>query len=812
MKLKYLLAVLCVAAGVCFCCGCNDREAREVRKVTAVRGGGQCAMPGEKYTDFLQVRVDGADGEPLAGEKVRFVPQPGSELKVEPAEAVSDAGGIVMTHVTAGKQVGDLYLNVIPESKPERAAVVRFVSGVALTGTRQEAHAGTVLPEPISVRVVDASGKPAPNAKVFFSLAGEPQGGGAKLTKTSTVTNSEGVADSGMIVGSKTGKYKVSIDVTGPASFRPLVVDVMGLNLTGLLMGVAGGLALFVFGMTMMSNGLQVAAGERMRSLLRFFSSNRFMAIISGALVTAVLQSSSATTVMVIGFINAGLLSLLQALGIVFGANIGTTMTAQLVAFKLDDVIMPAIIAGLIISFIKWRPLRGWGDMLLGFGLLFFGMKIMSSDLKIIADFPSFARFFQSFDCAPVNGSLPYGAMLGAILIGVIVTVIIQSSSATTGIVIALGAGGLVNLYTAVALILGSNIGTTITAILAALPANRVAKQAALAHTLFNVIGVIIVVGTFWITWGDTGVPVFFYAVNFFTDGNAFALIPQNMPRHIANAHTLFNVFTTLILVPFIPFLARICERLIPVRSAKVRYQYLEPNLINNPAIALDQTVMVMRRMLRKAWKMVDRSIREHFIHANVDEEGFAALEKREKRIDDLQSEITNYLTLVMQRKLSERQAKVLPLLMHCTNDAERVADHTEVILMLTRRLAESGHKLSEDAIGELNELQTRLSSQAECAIALLDRYEEKWCIQAAEDKEVISKLVKRFEETHIARLRDQKCNATAGVIFIELLGEVDKISSRLSNIVERAYPISQRSAVPTPVRKAVQPESGAQA
>ncbi|MBR2642093.1 MAG: Na/Pi cotransporter family protein, partial [Lentisphaeria bacterium] len=529
-------------------------------------------------------------------------------------------------------------------------------------------------------------------------------------------------------------------------------------------------------------------------------------------LVTAVLQSSSATTVMVIGFINAGLLSLLQALGIVFGANIGTTMTAQLVAFKLDDVIMPAIIAGLIISFIKWRPLRGWGDMLLGFGLLFFGMKIMSSDLKIIADFPSFAKFFQSFDCAPVNGSLPYGAMLGAILIGVIVTVIIQSSSATTGIVIALGAGGLVNLYTAVALILGSNIGTTITAILAALPANRVAKQAALAHTLFNVIGVIIVMGTFWITWQDTGIPVFFYAVNFFTDGNAFALIPQNMPRHIANAHTLFNVFTTLILVPVIPLLARICERLIPVRSAKVRYQYLEPNLINNPAIALDQTVMVMRRMLRKAWKMVDRSIREYFIHANVDEEGFAALEKREKRIDDLQSEITNYLTLVMQRKLSERQAKVLPLLMHCTNDAERVADHTEVILMLTRRLAESGHKLSEEAIGELNELQTRLSSQAECAIALLDRYEEKWCIQAAEDKEVISKLVKRFEETHIARLRDQKCNAAAGVIFIELLGEVDKISSRLSNIVERAQPISQRSAVPTPVRKAVQPESGVQA
>ena len=811
MKLKkilFVLSCLCLTAGVLFCSGCGDKPPREVRKVSAVRGRAQCAMPGKSFPERLQVRVDDAEGSPLAGQKIRFVPQAGSDLKVHPAEGVSDAGGIVMTTVTAGKQVGDLYLLAIPESKPERAAVIRFISGVELGGLSQEASSGSALKEPISVKLVDASGKPAANAKVFFSLADEPGGGGAKLTKTSAVTNADGVASSGLVVGSKTGKYKVSIDVSGPASFRPLVVDVMGLNLGGLLVGVAGGLALFVFGMTLMSNGLQVAAGERMRGLLRFFSSNRVMAIISGALVTAVLQSSSATTVMVIGFINAGLLSLVQSLGIIFGANIGTTMTAQLVAFKLNDVVMPTIIAGLIISFIKWRPLRGWGEMLLGFGLLFFGMQIMSSDLKVIADFPSFQAFFRTFDCQPVNGSIPYVSMLGAIVIGILMTVVLQSSSATTGIVIALGAGGLVNLYTAVALILGSNVGTTITAQLAALAANRVAKQAALAHTLFNVIGVIIVVSTFWITWGDTGVPVFFYLVNFFTEGNAFASIPQNIPRHIANAHTLFNVFTTLLLMPVIPLLARICERLLPVKAAKVRYQYLEPHLINNPAIALDQTVMVMRRMLRKAWKMVDRSIKEYFIFANVDEEGFAALEKREKRIDDLQTEITNYLTLVMQRKLSERQAKVLPLLMHCTNDAERVADHTEVILMLTRRLAESGHKLSEEAMGELNELRDRLCSQAECAISLLDRYEDNLRIQAEKDEEEISRMVKRFEETHIDRLREQKCNAATGVIFIELLGEVEKISSRLSNIVERALPISQRSAVPSPVRKPVAPSA----
>ena len=797
------------------CAGCDRNSPREIRTVSAVRGGGQCALPGQAFPERLQIRVDGADGNPLPGQKIRFVPQPGSDLTVSPSEALSDAGGLVMTTVTAGKQVGDLYLMAIPESKPERAAAIRFVSGVELRGTRQEARAGTMLDEPIAVRVVDASGKPAANAKVFFSLADEPGGGGARLAAPEGVTNADGVAGSGLLVGKKTGKYKVSIDVTGPASFRPLVVDVMGLDLGGLLVGVAGGLALFVFGMTLMSSGLQTAAGERMRGLLKFFSSNRFMAVVSGAMVTAVLQSSSATTVMVIGFINAGLLSLLQAIGIIFGANIGTTMTAQLVAFKLDDIIMPAIIAGLVISFIKWRPLRGWGDMLLGFGLLFFGMKIMSSDLKVIADFPSFQAFFQSFDCAPVNGAMPYGALVGAIMIGVLMTVILQSSSATTGIVIALGAGGLVNLYTAVALILGSNVGTTITALLAALPANRVAKQAALAHTLFNVIGVLFLLGTFWIKWGDSGVPVFFYAVNVFTEGNAFAAIPQNIPRHIANAHSLFNILTTILLLPLIPLLGKVCEKLLPVKSAKVKYQYLEPNLISNPAIALDQTVMVMQRMLRKAWRMVDSSIKDYFIHAKVDEEGFAALEKREKRIDGIQMEITDYLTRVMQRKLSERQAKVLPLLMHCTNDAERVADHTEVILMLTRRLAESGLSLSKEAVQELNELRDKLCSQAECAIALLERYDDDMRIRAEVDKREIYGLVKRFEDTHISRLRDRTCNASSGVIFIELLGEVEKISGRLSNIVERSLAISQRSAVtasPSVVRRAAPPqENGAQ-
>ncbi len=797
-------AVLLTALLTLLLAGCGSGDQKEVKRILVSRGGEQCALPGKDFGQMLQLRLDGPDGAPVAGQAVRFEVQPGSDLRCSPERAVSDAGGIVMTRVTAGKKIGDQYLLAMPESRPERAAEIRFVTGVEMSGVMQEGRSGTMLDDPIRVRLVGPAGKPVSGAKVFFKLVSEPKGAGARLTAASAVTGADGIASCSMVLGNKTGKYNISIDITGleNTAFRPLTVGEMGLDLNGLLVGVAGGLALFIFGMKLMSGGLQTAAGERMRGLLRFFASNRYVAILAGAVVTAVLQSSSASTVMVIGFINAGLLSLLQAIGIIFGANIGTTMTAQLVAFNLDGIIMPAIISGLAVSFIKWHPLRGWGDMLLGFGLLFFGMKIMSSELKIIADFPSFVNFFRSFDCAPVNGVIPPGALIGAIMIGVLVTMMIQSSLATAGIVIALGAGGLVNLYTAVALVLGSNIGTTITALLAALPANRVAKQAALAHTLFNVIGVLIIAGTFWIPWGHTGVPMFFYIVNKFTDGNAFAAIPQNMPRHIANAHTLFNVFTTLILIPFIPLLAKICERLLPVGDAKVRYQYLEPNLIHNPAIALDQTVMVLRRMLRKAWNMVDRSLSEHFMTACVDEEKFEQLDKREKRIDSLQMEITDYLTRVMQKKLSGRQATVIPLLMHCTNDAERIGDHTEVIIGLTRRLAESGNKLSSSAVQELSELRDKLNDQAGCALQLLEHYDEKMRLHAMDDQREISEMVKRFENTHIARLKDRTCNASTGVIFIEALGEIEKVSARLSNIVDRSQAINLRSASPAPVRK----------
>ena len=284
---------------------------------------------------------------------------------------------------------------------------------------------------------------------------------------------------------------------------------------------IFGGLAIFIIGMKMMSDGLHKAAGEKMRNILRLFSANRFVAILSGTAVTAVVQSSSASTVMVIGFVNAGLLTLVQAIGIIFGANIGTTVTAQLVAFDISWIIMPSIFFGMLVGFFPRGNWKNWGETLVGLGFLFLGMGIMSSDLKSLSTSPAFMQAFQWFDCAPVNGWIPLHALLGAILVGAVATFVIQSSSACSGIIVALGASGVLNLYTAVALVLGSNIGTTVTAQLAAISANRVAKQAALAHTLFNVIGVAVISVTFFIVPSGFEAPLFFEFVEYLSkDGS----------------------------------------------------------------------------------------------------------------------------------------------------------------------------------------------------------------------------------------------------------------------------------------------------
>ncbi len=547
----------------------------------------------------------------------------------------------------------------------------------------------------------------------------------------------------------------------------------------GLLINVLGGLAIFVYGMKLMGDGLHSVAGEKMRSILRLFSANRFVAILSGAVVTAVIQSSSASTVMVIGFVNAGLLTLVQSMGIIFGANIGTTITAQLVAFDIQGIVMPALAIGLALTFFKGRRANGWGMTILGFGFLFLGMGMMGGELKVLAKDEAFRSLFRLFECVPdpVTGRMSLGPMLGALGVGLLATLAIQSSSACTGIILALGMGGLLNLHTAVLLVMGSNIGTTVTAQLAAMTANRVAKQTALAHTLFNVCGAMIIFVSF--AFVVDGEPVFFRMVRYFSSGS-------DLPRQIANAHTLFNVITTVVLVPFIGPLAAVCERVLPVREAKVKFRRLEPILLDTPSVALQQTTSALRKMLGKAWRAVNCAFK---LYDRADKENIefsSRLDELEKAIDERQDDISTYLARLMEKPISHSQAEHIPMLLHCVNDAERIGDHASVVREILDTLQSGEKKLSADADGEYWHLLELLTKQAQKTITLLAIGGEQLRRQVLSLKDEIVGLVVRYEQEHLVRLREKRCSAETGVIYIELLSEIRKVSRHLANIAER--------------------------
>ena len=542
---------------------------------------------------------------------------------------------------------------------------------------------------------------------------------------------------------------------------------------------VMGGLAIFIFGMKLMSTGLHRVAGERMRSILRMFSANRFVAVATGAVATGVIQSSGASTVMVVGFVNAGLLTLVQAIGLILGSHIGTTVTAQLVAFDLNWLIMPSIIIGLIFSFVPNRKVSDWSETILGLGFLFLGMMTMSNELHVLSHYEPFVRALRSVNCQPVNGVMPVMPMIGALAIGAFATIAMQSSSACTGVLVALGAANLLDIYTALVLVMGANIGTTVTAQLAAITANRIAKQAALANTLSNTIGALITTATFWIT--INGEPVFLKVVEWVSFG-------AGIPRQIANAHTVFNVFTTIMWLPFVDLLARICEKMLPVKeSGKVVYERLEPHLLSTPAIALTQTASALRKMLKKSWKMIDCALSVYNRNDERNQSVEKQLEQREADIDRRQKAITEYLSKLMLRPLTMNESEQIPMLLHCTNDVERIGDHAEIIHATVLRLQEQNLRFSPDAEKEYDQLHDTLSDLAQATVRMLEAPSAEFRIEAVRVQERMQIMLNNSEAKHFTRISNGECKPQVGMLFLELVEEMRKISRHLENIHERA-------------------------
>ncbi|MCP4181621.1 MAG: hypothetical protein GY756_27975 [bacterium] len=802
MYKKLLPVVVMLLTTIFFISGCRKENSNKiVDKIVIIQGANQQALPNSEYKKELKLellgpRIPGFFGgkgtrEPVKGVKVEFIPIKGSDLMFTPKIAYSKVGGAVTVKIKTGSQIGDQYFKIEPENS-NRSEIVRLISGVSIDGIAQEAYSGNYLPKPLKLKLVDKNGKPVQGADVFFHVSSSPEKKiSAKCVPPKTVTDKDGIAKTKVKVGTETGVYNVVAEVNDPAkniNYRGIHIKELGINVLKLVIIVLAGLAIFIYGMKLMSDGLQLVAGQKLKSVLKFFTKNRFIAILAGTVVTAAIQSSSACTVMVVGFVNAGLLTLTQAIGIIFGANIGTTVTAQIISFKLEGLAFPAIIIGAVIMMCSKRTvLKGWGQTIFGFGLLFFGMGLMGSELKLISKFPSFVNFFNHFDCSPVNGSMPFLAILGAIGIGALMTVLIQSSSATIGIALALAMGGLINFYTAVPLILGDNIGTTITALLASLGANRPARQTAIAHMLFNVIGAIYMVILFFIPYPGTNIPIYLYFINAITPGDVFAVIPENIARHIAMAHTVFNVINVIIFIPFVAVIARICNYIIKIKDDQsIVIENLEPHLLETPVLAIRQVSSSLNYMLNESWYMIKTSINDVFISNKIEDKVISDLAERELKVDQMQEDITEYLVKLTQKRLTLVQAELVPHLMHCTNDTEKIADFSDLIIRLCKRMKSKDLKLSKEAVTEFSDLWKKIYTQAESVMNYLENAEETNINIAEKKARKIKSFTAKMEKAHIKRLEKGKCNVKTGVIYIEMLGISEQISSCLENISDR--------------------------
>ncbi|MBQ6474367.1 MAG: Na/Pi symporter [Victivallales bacterium] len=794
----FSLPFLLLTLGLLLCAGCSQPEDHIAAQLRIRSGDCQMAAPGTECPAPLVVEVLGpvrrswagaGHRRPAVGVTVRIEPLT-ADAQAIPQEAKTDIDGRVRLKLNLAPRFGDQYFQVsCPDVPTVQPVCVHAVAGVSIEGALQETVAGDHLLSPILVHLKNVDGSPLADQPVFFALKSGPSD--AKLTAERVLTDKNGIASVNLqTVPGYTGKYEISADVgDGELRARGLIIPVLAMSRPALLMGVLGGLGIFIFGMTMMSDGLQQMAGNRLKNLLQLFTGNRFKAMLAGIVVTTLIQSSGACTVMVVGFVNAALLTLNQGLGIILGSAIGTTVTAQMVSFKLDFLALPAIALGVVwLLMARKSQSKGVANAILGFGLLFYGMTLMSSQLRGIAEFPAFIAFFRKFDCTPgADGSIPIGGILGAIVVGTVMTVVVQSSSATVGVAIAMAESGLLNFYTAVPLILGDNIGSTITGVLGSLNSSRPAQRTAFANTVFKLLSVFIMIPLFYVSW--RGRPCFLTLVDIVTSGEVFAEIPENLGRHLASAHTLFNIFSVMLFLPLVNMLGFLASLALPERqdaSQKNGEIYpLEQRLLNTPSAALSQVLYALLAMTECAMDLTRKAIASVAVpeSATPREE----VDKQEERIDHAQHSIINYLVQLTRRNLDNSQSTAIPVFMHCVNDVERIGDRAVNIFNLLPQAAESEGRFSVEGLRDLHEIGDSLDKM-EATLNDILRHNNVDGVQDMVLMEAeVKKMAVKFEQAHEARLRNQTCSVEKGVVYVDLLSNLERIAAHLANVGERA-------------------------
>ncbi|MFA9423026.1 MAG: Na/Pi cotransporter family protein [Sedimentibacter sp.] len=519
-----------------------------------------------------------------------------------------------------------------------------------------------------------------------------------------------------------------------------------------------GGLGLFLFGMSYMGDGLQKAAGSKMKDILAALTKNKLMGVLVGALVTGVIQSSSATTVMVVGFVNAGLMNLNQAVGIIMGANIGTTITAFLVSLNITKLATFSVGVGVFIFLAsKKKKVKSMAEVIIGFGILFIGMNIMKEAMGPLETNPEFIGLMTNFK----------NPLLG-IFVGFVMTAILQSSSATTGILIAVAATGVISFEFAYPIVFGQNIGTCVTALLSSIGANKTAKRAAIIHLLFNVSGTLL----------------FMIFLRMPVQSLVLKLVPTNVPKQIAAGHIFFNILNVVIMFPFSGWLVKASEFIIKSDGEDSEHitKYIDDRLLVTPSIALTQTTKEVLHLGNLAYEQFDTSVNAFL--SNKEDLAYKVFEI-ERKVNEITKLTLEYLVKLDKASLTNLEKDKLVVLMSAINDIERVGDHADNIGEFALYKIENKVNFSEQAIEEIKDMFDKTMSVFRLTLNALQTIDCDDCNKVIEIDDEIDKLYKILRKNHIERLNNYICEPSAGIIFLDIIGNLERIGDHSSNIAE---------------------------
>ena len=531
-----------------------------------------------------------------------------------------------------------------------------------------------------------------------------------------------------------------------------------------IILSMAGGLGLFLFGMTVMSESIEKVAGAKLRSILEVFTTNRFTGLIVGIIFTGIIQSSSACTVMVVSFVNSGLMSLYQAAGVIYGANIGTTITSQLVSFNLSEAAPVFLLAGVLTMMLGKgkQNAEKIGEVIVGFGVLFMGLSSMSGAMAGMKDSSAVMNLLKSLD-----------SPLLAVLMGTVLTAVIQSSSVTVSIVLLMANEGLLGLPISLFIILGCNIGACASAVLASLTGKKDAKRAAMIHFLFNVIGTVLLY------------IILMIGMNQVLDG-IMSISGNNAGRFVANAHTIIKIFQVIVLFPFSNLIVKLTYVLVPGDDKKVGYRdsfqlkYIGEKVVFNPATAVVEVMKEIERMASLAAENLNRAMNALI---TLDNEDIEEVYEVEKNIDFLNHAITNYLVKINQATLPIEDLKSIGALFHVVNDIERIGDHAENVADSAKQRISTGVGFSKEAQRGLGEMVDMVNTLIQFAVEMFSSGTEEHLEDIMHLEDAVDEKERELQKEHVGRLTRNECSPEAGMLFSDIVSGLERVADHATNI-----------------------------